>query len=104
MWCEIVFKFNFSFDGNQVTSAPSAHYHHRITSLGRLQNIPIVVGDSATSAVGKKSRVKAKVEGLLAGTWTSHPDFPIEPPVSAYSMVNWKGALFLFGMLISLTN
>ena len=98
MWCDIVFKFIFSFDGNQGTSAPSAHYHHRGTSLGRVQNIPIVVGVFATSSV--------KVEALLAGKWTILPDFPLKQggPFSGYSMVNFKGALYLFGMLISLTN
>ena len=94
MSCEIGIKLNFSYDGNEVTSAPSAHYEHRATSLGRVQNTPIAVGDMSRPV---------KVEALLGDKWTILSDFPFKAQFCGYSMVNLKGALFLFGKLILFT-
>ena len=87
------FKFYFSYDGNMVTSAPSANYNHWGTSIGRLHNTPIVVGHAAPTNGNK-------VEALLAGRWTVLSDFPFANQLMDYSMVNFKGALYLFGKLL----
>ena len=68
-----------------------------MTSLGNIDNIPIVVGHSS-STNGKK------VEALQAGIWIGLSDFPIvEERIFGYSMVNFNDTLYLFGKYKSFT-
>ena len=62
-----------------------------MTSLGNIDNIPIVVGHHI-STNGKK------VEALQAGIWNGLSDYPfVEERIYGYSMVNFKNVLYLFG-------
>ena len=62
-----------------------------MTSLGNIDNIPIVVGHNQ-SPYGKK------VEALQAGIWHGLSDYPfVEERLYGYSMVNFKNVLYLFG-------
>ena len=79
-----------------MRTAPSSNYDHSYTSLGQLQNTPIAVGHwsttSGTSMNGKK------VEALQDGIWNTLSDFPfVQESIDSYSMVNFNGALYLFG-------
>ena len=79
---------NFSYDGENVKTAPSSNYDHFATSLGKIENTPIAVGHIA----GKK------VEALQAGIWHGLSDYPfVEERLYGYSMVNFKNVLYLFG-------
>ena len=83
--------FNFSYDGKSVKTAPSSKYDHYLTSLGKIDNNPIVVGHCGLSN-GKK------VEALQDGKWNVLSDYPfVEERIYAYSMVNFKDVLYLFG-------
>ena len=81
---------HFSFDGNRVSTVPSSNYEHYVTSLGRLQNTPIVVG-------GDHPKNK-KVEVLQSGSWKELADFPfVDEAINSYSMVTFEDSLYLFG-------
>ena len=81
---------NFSYDGKRVSTAPSSNYEHYVTSLGRLQNTPLVVG-------GENPKSK-KVEVLQSASWRELADFPfVDESINSYSMVTFKDALYLFG-------
>ena len=83
-----------SYDGNSVTLAPSSEYNHYGTSLGRFQNIPIIVGGSNNQFSATK-----KVEELNSNLiWDTLADFPfVEKSIFYYSMVTFQDSLFLFG-------
>jgi len=79
---------HFSYDGKDVKTAPSSNYDHWLTSLGKIDNIPIAVGHIN----GKK------VEALQDGIWNVLSDYPfVENNIYLYSMVNFKDVLYLFG-------
>ena len=93
-----VLSFIFSYDGHTVKTASSSHYAHYRTSIGLLHNTPIVVGSNsyARGFSGHK-----KVEAFQNGKWTLLSDFPFEKTrLFDYSMVNFKNALYLFGLFI----
>ena len=81
----------FSYDGNVLKTAPSSNYDHRYTSLGQINNIPI--------AVGNFSRTNGKnVEALEGAKWSVLSDYTfVEGGIWAYSMLNFKDTLYLFG-------
>ena len=82
---------NFSYDGKSVKTAPSSNYYHAVTSLGKIDNIPIAVGHNSDTN-GKK------VEALQDGIWNVLSDYPFaEKLIYGYSMVNFKDVLYLFG-------
>ena len=88
------FKINFSYDGNQVKTAPSSKYTHCSTSIGRVSNTLIVVGSHKLC----RSR---KVERFQAGKWMELSSFPfVNQYIHSYSMVTFKDALYLFGRSI----
>lgn len=61
-----------------------------MTSMGRFQNIPIAVGDGS---IGNNM-----VEELVNGVWRRLADFPFAVEnIYGFSMVTFKGALYLFG-------
>ena len=79
---------NFSYDGKSVITAPSSNYDHWITSLGKIDNIPIAVGHYDNK----------KVEVLQGGIWNVLSDYPfVKEYIYGYSMVNFKDVLYLFG-------
>ena len=76
-----------------MISEPATNYRHQSTFLGRLKNTPIAVGHRTLN----KSVGNNKVEALLSGKWTVLADFPFADKIWDYSMVNFNGALYLFG-------
>ena len=84
---------NSSSDGETVSTAPSSNYDHMDTSLGRVQNTPIVVGSGSY-----KSTPNKKVEALERGRWSELANFPfVDTHISHYSMVTFEDSLYLFG-------
>ena len=82
---------HFSYDGENVKTAPSSKHRHLFISLGKIDNIPIAVGNR-WSPNGKK------VEALQGGKWKVLSDYPfVKEFIFAYSMVNFKDVLYLFG-------
>ena len=91
---QTIYKQNFSYDGNTVSMAPSSNYDHAETSLGRLHNTPIAVGDAYYNK---------KVEALETGSWSELADFPfVTDYIYKYSMVTFNNSLYLFGKFVFL--
>lgn len=88
-----------------MSIAPAADHGHRLSSLGRFNNIPIAVA-------GLYNR---KVEELKNGVWRTLDDFPfVEEALRLYSMllnrprleqmVTLNDALYLFGTFLLFIN
>jgi len=85
-------KLSFSFDGTSVISTVSSNYNHHGTSLGSIQNVPIVVGDGYS--------LNKQVESLRGGSWRIMGDFPfVKYHIYFYSFVTFHGDLYLFGKI-----
>ena len=79
-----------------MKTAPRSNYGHRLTSLGKIDNIPIAVGHMLDPNF--QMCFNKKVEALQAGIWNELSDYPyVEYSISSYSMVNFKDVLYLFG-------
>ena len=82
---------NISYDGKGISTAPSSTYSHVGSSLGLFQNTLIVVGHQNENRKVEQFDTK----------WTTLADFPfVLFDISAYSMVTFKDALYIFGNVI----
>ena len=74
-----------------LNSAPSAHYDHHITTLGKWRNIPVAIGGYEAG--------KNHVEHFENGQWTVKSDFPlVSRNIFKYSLASLDNYLYLFGM------
>ena len=95
------FYINFSYDGNQVKTAPSSKYAHSTTSIGRFNNTPIVVGNKDSFCFGSYKGRSRTVEGFQNERWMELSNFPfVKCYIYSFSMVTFKDVLYLFGKLI----
>ena len=87
----IILKINFSFDGSNIVSTFGSNYGHVQTSLGSMNNVPIVVGGYPSNK---------KVEKLQDGRWTNMGDFPfVKTFICCYSLVSFDHSIIIFGKI-----
>ena len=78
----------FRFDGETVTTSSSSNHDHWRTSLGKLRNTPVAIGDYSNK----------HIEARFSEIWTQLSDYPFASyKISYYSTVNFAGKLYIFG-------
>lgn len=82
----------FRWDG-QIEKGATARYRHQESAIGKIgKNDGLVVGDAIFN--------NKKVERYQDGVWRDIGEFPfVKSWICCYSMVNFKGKLYLFGQL-----
>jgi len=80
----------FSFDGLDLTAAPSTQRDHHMTTLGKWRNIPVAVGGYEAG--------RNYVEHLETDQWIMKSPFPfVSRNIFKYSLATLENFLYLFG-------
>ena len=80
--------WNFSFDGSEFKLAASSNHKHRMTSLGKIEEGLVAIGDFYGGN---------EVELYTNGDWAQQPPVPEEGWLYGYSTVTYENVLYVFG-------